>query len=97
MVGTRSMTDYGAKSAYVLAYDLSSAGAVIVSGMAQGEFTETEYFELESPFGKPGEMICRTVDIVRKTRFAIAERHLGHLPHQTYPAVDGKQGPYGHP
>lgn len=68
-----------------------------VSGMAQGEFTETEFFELESPFGKSGEMVCRTVDIIRKTRFAIAERHLRHLPHQTYPAVDGKQGPYGHP
>ena len=63
-----------------------------VSGMVQGEFTETEYFEVESPFGKPDEMVCRTVDIVRKTRFAIAERHLRHLPHQTYPAVDGKQG-----
>ena len=68
-----------------------------VSGMAQGEFTETEYFEVESPFGESDEMVCRTVDIVRKTRFAIAERHLRHLPHQTYPAVDGKQGPYGHP
>jgi hypothetical protein len=68
-----------------------------ISGMAQGEFTETEYFEVESPFGKSDEMVCRTVDIVRKTRFAIAERHLRHLPHRTYPAVDGKQGPYGHP
>ena len=48
-------------------------------------------------FGKSDEMVCRTVDIVRKTRFAIAERHLRHLPHQTYPAADGKQGPYGHP
>ena len=48
-------------------------------------------------FGKSDEMVCRTVDIVRKTRFAIAERHLRHLPHRTYPAVDGKQGPYGHP
>ncbi len=43
------------------------------------------------------EMVCRTVDIVRKTRFAIAERHLKHLPHQTYPSTDGLQGPYGHP
>ena len=43
------------------------------------------------------EMVCRTVDIVRKTRFAIAERHLKHLPHQTYPPVEGRQGPYGHP
>ena len=68
-----------------------------VSGMAQGEFTETEYFEAESPFGDAKEMVCRTVDIVRKTRFALAERHLRHLPHQTYPAVDGRQGPYGHP
>lgn len=68
-----------------------------VKGMAQGEFTETEFFELEKPFGTVREMVCRTVDIVRKTRFAIAERHLKHLPHQTYPAVDGLQGPYGHP
>ena len=68
-----------------------------ISGMAQGEFTETEYFEVESPFGKADEMVCKTVDIVRKTRFALAERHLKHLPHQTYPPIDGKQGPYGHP
>ena len=68
-----------------------------VKGMIQGEFTETEWFELEKPFGTMQEMLCRTVDIVRRTRFAIAERHLQHLPHQTYPAVDGRQGPYGHP
>ena len=68
-----------------------------VKGVIQGEFTETEWFELENPFGSADEMICRTVDIVRKTRFAIAERHLKHLPHQTYPPVDGRQGPYGHP
>ena len=68
-----------------------------ISGMAQGEFTETEYFEVESPFGEAEEMICRTVDIVRMTRFALAERHLQHLPHQTYPPTDGRQGPYGHP
>lgn len=68
-----------------------------ISGMVQGEFTETEYFELESPFGKADEMVCKTADIVRKTRFALAERHLRHLPHQTYPPIDGKQGPYGHP
>ena len=68
-----------------------------ISGMAQGEFAETEYFELAEPFGAPDEMVCRTVDIVRKTRFALAERHLKHLPNQTYPPVDGRQGPYGHP
>ena len=68
-----------------------------VKGVIQGEFTETEWFELENPFGSADEMVCRTVDIVRKTRFAIAERHLKHLPHQTYPPVDGRQGPYGHP
>lgn len=68
-----------------------------VKGMVQGEFTETEWFELEKPFGTAEEMLCRTVDIVRKTRFAIAERHLKHVPHQTYPPVEGRQGPYGHP
>lgn len=66
-------------------------------GMALGEYTETEWFELKMPFGTEQEMVCQTVDIVRKTRFVIAERHLKHLPHQTYPAVDGRQGPYGHP
>ena len=68
-----------------------------VKGMVQGEFTETEWFELDKPFGTGEEMVCRTVDIVRKTRFAIAERHLKHLPHQTDPPVEGRQGPYGHP
>ena len=68
-----------------------------VKGMVQGEFTETEWFELEKPFGTAEEMLCRTVDIVRKTRFALAERHLKHVPHQTYPPVEGRQGPYGHP
>ena len=68
-----------------------------VKGMAQGEYTETEWFEVENPFGTEQELVCRTVDIVRKTRFAIAQRHLKHLPHQTYPPVDGRQGPYGHP
>lgn len=68
-----------------------------ISGMAQGEFTETQQFEVVNPFGTADEMVCCTVDIVRKTRFAIAERHLKHLPHQTYPSVDGRQGPYGHP
>lgn len=68
-----------------------------IRGMAQGEFTETQYFECVNPFGTAQEMVCCTADIVRKTRFAIAERHLEHLPHQTYPSVDGRQGPYGHP
>ena len=68
-----------------------------VSGMVQGEFTETEFFEVTAPFGSKEELTCSTVDIVRKTRFAIAERHLKHLPHRTYPPVDGRQGPYGHP
>ena len=68
-----------------------------VKDLVQGECTETEWFELDKPFGTGEEMVCRTVDIVRKTRFAIAERHLKHLPHQTYPPVEGRQGPYGHP
>ena len=32
-----------------------------VKGVIQGEFTETEWFELENPFGSADEMICRTV------------------------------------
>ena len=36
MVGTRKMTNYGKMSAYDLARELASCGAVIVSGMANG-------------------------------------------------------------
>lgn len=36
MVGTRKMSEYGKKSAYKIAYELASAGAVVVSGMALG-------------------------------------------------------------
>lgn len=36
VVGTRSISEYGKKSAFSVAYDLSRAGAVIVSGMAIG-------------------------------------------------------------
>ncbi len=36
MVGTRSMSEYGLKTAYRLAYELSGVGALVVSGMAQG-------------------------------------------------------------
>ncbi len=36
MVGTRKMTEYGMRSCYKIAYELASAGAVVVSGMALG-------------------------------------------------------------
>ena len=36
VVGTRKMTQYGMRSAYKLSYELASAGAVVVSGMALG-------------------------------------------------------------
>ncbi len=36
MVGTRSLSDYGRKNAFKISYDLASAGATIVSGMAMG-------------------------------------------------------------
>lgn len=36
MVGTRKMSEYGLYSAYKIAYELASAGVVIVSGMAAG-------------------------------------------------------------
>ena len=36
MVGTRSLSSYGRKHTFKIAYDLASAGAVIVSGMARG-------------------------------------------------------------
>ena len=36
VVGTRKMSEYGKRMAYKLSYELASAGAVIVSGMALG-------------------------------------------------------------
>ncbi len=36
IVGTRKMSDYGRDMAYRFAYDLASAGAIVVSGMALG-------------------------------------------------------------
>lgn len=36
VVGTRKMTEYGMRSCYKISYELASAGAVIVSGMALG-------------------------------------------------------------
>ncbi len=36
IVGTRSMSEYGMKSAYKISYELAAAGIVIVSGMAYG-------------------------------------------------------------
>ena len=36
IVGTRKLTEYGRKSAYKIGYELASAGAVVVSGMALG-------------------------------------------------------------
>jgi DNA protecting protein DprA len=36
VVGTRRLTDYGRRNAYAIGYDLASAGAVTVSGMAIG-------------------------------------------------------------
>ncbi len=36
IVGTRSMSAYGMRQAYKMSYELASAGAVVVSGMAKG-------------------------------------------------------------
>lgn len=36
IVGTRSLSDYGRKNAFKLGYDMGSAGATVVSGMAIG-------------------------------------------------------------
>lgn len=36
MVGTRKMSEYGKQTAYKIGYELASAGAVVVSGMALG-------------------------------------------------------------
>ncbi len=35
-VGTRTMTEYGSRTAYTIAYDIARGGGVVVSGMAKG-------------------------------------------------------------
>lgn len=36
MVGTRSMSEYGGRTSYKIAYELASAGVLVISGMALG-------------------------------------------------------------
>lgn len=36
MVGTRRMSEYGKRTAYLMSYDLARGGAIVVSGMAAG-------------------------------------------------------------
>lgn len=36
VVGTRSMSEYGMRTAYKIAYEIASSGAIVVSGMALG-------------------------------------------------------------
>ncbi len=36
MVGTRYMSNYGRRTAYILSFDLAKGGAIVVSGMAKG-------------------------------------------------------------
>lgn len=36
MVGTRKMSEYGLRAAYKISYELATAGAIVVSGMAAG-------------------------------------------------------------
>ena len=35
-VGTRKITEYGRREAYTISYDLASAGAIVISGLARG-------------------------------------------------------------
>jgi hypothetical protein len=60
-----------------------------------GEFTEEEIFAIEDALTE--HPVCRVIRIVRRNAHTGAVRVLPHLPVQTYPPVDGRQGPYGHP
>jgi|GEM_PF-4431202 len=60
-----------------------------------GEFTEEEFFAIEDAI--TDHPVCRVIRIVRRNAHTGAVRVLPHLPVQTYPPVDGRQGPYGHP
>lgn len=51
VVGTRSISDYGRKNAFKISYDLATAGATIVSGMAMGIDGVSHAAALEA--GKP--------------------------------------------
>ena len=47
-VGTRNMSEYGMRAAYKIAYEIASAGAVVVSGMALGIDSVTHCAALEA-------------------------------------------------
>ena len=48
VVGTRDVTPYGSSSAYTIAHDLASAGAIVVSGLALGTDTASHRGALDA-------------------------------------------------
>lgn len=48
VVGTREVTPYGSSSAYTIAHDLASAGAIVVSGLALGTDTASHRGALDA-------------------------------------------------
>lgn len=77
-VGTRKMSEYGMRSAYKIAYEIASSGAIVVSGMALGIDSVAASAALKSG-GKTIAVLGSGIDIVypkehKKLYRAIAER-----------------------
>ena len=77
-VGTRRMSEYGMRSAYKIAYEIASSGAIIVSGMALGIDSVAASAALKAG-GKTIAVLGSGIDIVypkehKKLYRAIAEK-----------------------
>lgn len=73
MVGTRKMSEYGKKSAYKIAYELASAGAVVVSGMALGNDAVAACGALAAD-GVTVAVLGSGIDVVYPPQHAILQR-----------------------
>ena len=77
-VGTRKMSEYGMRSAYKIAYEIASSGAIIVSGMALGIDSVAASAALKAG-GKTIAVLGSGIDVIypkehKKLYRAIAEK-----------------------
>jgi DNA processing protein len=73
VVGTRKISDYGKRAAYKIAYELASAGAVVVSGMALGVDSVAACGALVAD-GKTVAVLGCGIDVIYPTQHAKLQR-----------------------
>lgn len=75
VVGTRKMSEYGKQMAYKIGYELASAGAIVVSGMALGVDSVTAAGALAAG-GKTVAVLGCGIDIIYPPEHAVLGRHI---------------------